>query len=221
MLGNQKPDAARNIRPDENYAREFLQLFTSASCELNPDGTPRGRRRPAAARRSTRRSSRASRNVFTGWKWACAEDSPSGCDFDRTRPTPGTRCVPMQAFHGQQRGTGNGCSTTPGRSEYPACRSGGRAGSRRALDNIFFHPNVGPFIARQLIQKLVASNPSPDYVARVSAVFDDDGSGHRGNLAAVIVRSCSTRKRAPSRRARRQARPWRAPAAAHAALARL
>jgi uncharacterized protein (DUF1800 family) len=55
-----------------------------------------------------------------------------------------------------------------------------------ALDNIFHHPNVGPFIARQLIQRLVTSNPSPAYVARVSAVFDDDGSGQRGNLGAVV-----------------------------------
>ena len=55
-----------------------------------------------------------------------------------------------------------------------------------ALDNVFNHPNVGPFIGRQLIQKLVASNPSPSYVQRISAVFDNDGTGRRGNLAAVV-----------------------------------
>jgi uncharacterized protein (DUF1800 family) len=55
-----------------------------------------------------------------------------------------------------------------------------------ALDNVFNHPNVGPFVTKQLIQKLVASNPSPAYVERVSAVFDDDGEGRRGNLGAVV-----------------------------------
>ena len=55
-----------------------------------------------------------------------------------------------------------------------------------ALDNVFNHPNVGPFIGRQLIEKLVASNPSPAYVQRISAVFDNDGTGRRGNLAAVV-----------------------------------
>ena len=90
-----------------------------------------GRRRPAAAPRSTRRSSRASPNVFTGWKWACAEDSPSGCDFDRTRPTP---AEPGASDAGVRRAAFEGRETAarlPRRAaSIPACRSGGRAGSR-------------------------------------------------------------------------------------------
>ena len=77
--------------------------------------------------------------------------------------------------------------------EYPGARAACSRPVRRrpqdlddALDNIFNHPNVGPFIAQQLIQQLVTSNPSPAYVERVSAVFDDDGTGQRGNLGAVV-----------------------------------
>ena len=78
-------------------------------------------------------------------------------------------------------------------AELPRCRAAvlpaGRTAQQdleAALNNIFNHPNVGPFISRQLIQRLVASNPSRAYVARIAAVFNDDGQGHRGNLGAVV-----------------------------------
>jgi uncharacterized protein (DUF1800 family) len=187
MLGNQKPDSSRNIRPDENYAREFLQLFTVGLVRLNPDGTPQldadGQPLPTFDQEVVEGFA----HVFTGWKWACAEGSPSGCDFDDTRPTPANQVRPMQAFDGQHSRDGKRLLDYSGaqRVSLPA-QQAAEQDLAAALDNVFFHPNVGPFIARQLIQKLVASNPSPDYVARVSVVFDDDGSGNRGNLAAVV-----------------------------------
>lgn len=64
---------------------------------------------------------------------------------------------------------------------------GGVKDLKDALDNVFYHPNVGPFISKQLIQKLVASNPSPEYIGRVAGIFNNDGSGVRGNLRAVIT----------------------------------
>src|SRR5262249_28094785 len=54
------------------------------------------------------------------------------------------------------------------------------------LNELFYHPNVGPFVGKQLIQHLVTSNPSPDYVGRIAAVFNDNGAGVRGDLASVV-----------------------------------
>lgn len=187
MLGNEKPDAARNIRPDENYAREFLQLFTIGLVRLNPDGTPQLDAAGVPVPTFDQATIEGFASVFTGWNWACASDQPAGCDFAGAHATLDNQVQPMLAFEGQH-------ATGPKRLlEYPGAAltslPAGQSPSEdleAALDNVFHHPNVGPFIARQLIQKLVASNPSPAYVGRVAAVFGDDGAGKRGNLAAVV-----------------------------------
>jgi uncharacterized protein (DUF1800 family) len=181
MLGNEKPDSARNIRPDENYARELLQLFTIGLVQLDPDGTPKLDTSNQTIPTYDQAVIEGFAHVFTGWKWACA------CSFSATRATLENQVRPMQAFPEQH---------APGEkrllSYSGAARTSVAAGQTAAqdlggaLDNIFNHPNVGPFITRQLIQKLVASNPSPAYVQRVSAIFADDGTGKRGNLAAVV-----------------------------------
>ncbi len=69
-----------------------------------------------------------------------------------------------------------------------------------ALDNVFNHPNVGPFVCKQLIQRLVAGNPSPAYVQRVAAVFADNGNGVRGDMKAVVTAILLTRRRARTTR---------------------
>ena len=187
MLGNQKANAARNIRPDENYAREFLQLFTVGLVRLNPDGTPQLDAGGQPVPTFDQAVVEGFAYVFTGWKWACAAGSPSRCDFGDTRPTAVNQVRPMQAFAEQHSKEEKHLLDYPGADH--ASLPGGQTAERdlaAALDNVFHHPNVGPFIARQLIQKLVASNPSPDYVERVAAIFDDDGTGQRGNLAAVV-----------------------------------
>ena len=182
MLGNQKPDAARNIRPDENYARELMQLFTIGLVELNPDGSIKtdGAGKPIPT--YDQEIVQGFAHVYTGWTYSGA---PS---FATAFPTI---AEPDPADAGVSRAA---CDGHEAAAQLSRCAS--RASSRQAslpqqdlddaLDNIFNHPNVGPFIAQRLIQHLVTSNPSPQYVERVARKFENDGSGKRGNLAAVV-----------------------------------
>jgi uncharacterized protein (DUF1800 family) len=187
MLGNQKPDSKHNIRPDENYAREFMQLFTVGLVQLNPDGTPQRDALGQPIPTFDQAVIEGFANVFTGWRWACAAGSPANCGFGNSHATVANQVRPMQAFADQHATGAKLVLAYPGaaRTSLPAGQTAAQD-LADALDDVFNHPNVGPFIGRQLIQKLVASNPSPAYVQRVSAVFDDDGTGRRGNLAAVV-----------------------------------
>ena len=187
MLGNQKPNPARNIRPDENYARELMQLFTIGLVQLNPDGTVQRDASSQPIPTYDQAVIEGFAHVFTGWKWACAANSPPGCNFNNTRPTANNQVVPMQAFPDQHATEAKRLLSYPTavKSSLPPNQSPAQD-LADALDNIFNHPNVGPFLARGLIQKLVTSNPSPSYIRRVSGVFDNDGTGRRGNLAAVV-----------------------------------
>jgi uncharacterized protein (DUF1800 family) len=186
MLGNQKPNAARNIRPDENYARELMQLFTIGLVQLNPDGTVARDASNEPIPTYDQDVIEGFAHVFTGWKWACAAGSPASCTFGSARPTTASQVIPMQAFAEQHAPGLKALLAYPGaRSSLPAGQSP-EQDLDAALDNIFNHPNVGPFIGRALIQKLVTSNPSAEYVKRVSGVFNDDGTGKRGNLGAVV-----------------------------------
>ena len=181
MLGNQKPDAANNIRPDENYARELLQLFTVGLVELNADGTVRKGTDGVPLPTYDQSVIEGSANVFTGWNYA------GSATFAQARRTLANQIVPMQAYPEQHSPLAKKLLQYPGATKpnLPAGQSP-QQDLADALDNIFHHPNVGPFISKQLIQKLVTSNPSPGYVARVTAKFNDDGTGKRGNLAAVV-----------------------------------
>lgn len=174
MKGNRKPDREENIQPDENYARELLQLFTIGQVLLNEDGTPKNDSDgvPIAAYDQSTIENFA--RVFTGWhftnavsfKWARNKDYLS----------------PMSAwpeYHDTDskillRGT-----------ELPAGQSA-EMDLQQALNNVFRHPNVGPFISKQLIQRLITSNPSPQYVRDVASVFNKNSSGERGNLGSVV-----------------------------------
>lgn len=175
MLGNQKPDTARNIRPDENYAREVMQLFTIGLVQLNRDGTPKTDAQGIGLPTYDQSIIEGFANVFTGWTYAGATQAT----FTNPRRN---YTAPMQAvafYH----------STGPKKLLNGTTLAGGQTPEQEldaAIDNLFNHPNVGPFIARQLIQRLGASNPSPAYVQRVAQVFDDNGRGVRGDLAAVV-----------------------------------
>jgi uncharacterized protein (DUF1800 family) len=177
MLGNEKPDPARNIRPDENYARELMQLFTIGLVELDVDGTPKLDASGQPVPTYTQPIIEGFAHAYTGWSYAGL------ANFRQPRPTRDNQVVPMQlypAFHDTGPKLMLGGVTIPG----------GRGGAQdldAALDNIFAHPNVGPFVARRLIQRLVTSNPSPDYVRRVAQRFNDNGRGVRGDLAAVVA----------------------------------
>ncbi len=183
MLGNQKPNPALNIRPDENYARETMQLFSIGLVELNVDGTPRlvnSQTVPTYDQSIIEGFA----NVYTGWRYAY----PGVTLFANAgRATLTNQVQPMQAY-ADQHSTGTkkllsyagAAVTTIPAGQTPA------QDLANALDNIFNHPNVGPFISKQLIQKLVTSNPSPAYVARVAGVFNSDSQGRRGNLQSVV-----------------------------------
>lgn len=175
MLRNEKADPSRNVRPDENFAREVLQLFTIGLYELEVDGTVRtsgGQPIPTYDQATVEEFAR----VFTGWTYAGQRswNETNAGFFDKESPM-----VPYEEFHDTgEKKLLNGVVLPAGQSA--------RADMDAALDNIFNHPNVGPFIATHLIQRLVTSNPTSAYVGRIAAVFNNDGSGERGNLAAVV-----------------------------------
>ena len=176
MLGNEKPNPTLNIRPDENYARELMQLFSIGLVELNLDGTEKLDAFGQPIPTYNQAIIEGFAHVYTGWTWA---GSPS---FEQARGTRQNQVVPMElwpAYHD------TGEKLLLNNVTLPAGQTGEQdlAG---ALDNIFEHPNVGPFLAIRLIQRLVTSNPSPGYVRRVATVFNNNGSGVRGDLGAVV-----------------------------------
>ena len=176
MLGNQRPNPARNISPDENYARELMQLFTIGLVELNTDGTVRTDARGRPIPTYDQDIVEGFAHVFTGWKYA------GGANFNRARRNETNQALPMQNY-ADYHATGSKLLLNGVR--LPAGQTG-RQDLEDALDNLFAHANVGPFIAVRLIQRLVTSNPSPAYVSRVAAAFNDNGSGVRGDLGAVV-----------------------------------
>jgi len=177
MLGNQRPDPQRNIRPDENYARELMQLFTIGLVELNLDGTPRLDNMGQPIPTYSQPIIEGFAHAYTGWSYAGAPNLP------QARPTAQNQVLPMQLYATYHD---TGPKLVLGGVTIPANQTGVQD-LDAALDNIFAHPNVGPFIAQRLIQRLTASNPSHDYVRRVAQRFNDNGRGVRGDLAAVVA----------------------------------
>lgn len=193
MLGNQRAVAGTNLRPDENYARELMQLFAIGLVELNLDGSVRRDAAGQPVPTYDQEIIEGFARVFTGWKWACPS-TVTTCTFANTRPqiqpVPGYNQVrPMQLYEAQHEPGAKRVLAYAGATLPNATIPAGQPGAKDlqdALDNLYNHPNVGPFVAKQLIQKLVTSNPSAAYVQRVAARFNDDGSGRRGNLEAVV-----------------------------------
>jgi uncharacterized protein (DUF1800 family) len=176
MVNNDKPNPKTGKGANENYARELLQLFTLGLYQLNSDGTRKldaqGNPIPTYDQETIEELGR----TFTGWTYAPALGSPM-------KPhNPANWTGPMVAYEANHD-TGekillDGARLSAGRSA--------KSDLEDALHLIFNHPNVGPFIGRQLIQHLVTSNPSPAYIERVAKVFEDNGSGARGDLRAVV-----------------------------------
>ena len=174
MLGNEKPDQERNIRPDENYARELMQLFSIGLVELNIDGTPRLNDGQTIATYD-QNSIKGFAHVFTGWTFnGTREDNWYWPEYNVI-----DAMTPVEAFHDKGEKHLLDGLIVPANQDA-------QTDLEMALDNIFNHANVGPFISKQLIQKLVTSNPSPDYVERVALIFNDNGQGTRGDLGAVV-----------------------------------
>lgn len=177
MMGNRKGNDEGTRLPDENYAREIMQLFTIGLVELNIDGTPKLDSNGKTIDTYDQEIIKAFARVFTGW--TCSDnESFGGC-----KRTIGSEANPMIAFDDQHDSAEkillNGAVLPANQTAQEDLKGG--------LDNLFNHPNVGPFIGKQLIQRLVTSNPSPQYVARVARVFNDNGKGVRGDLKAVTA----------------------------------
>ncbi len=174
MKGNRKPAADENIQPDENFAREVLQLFTIGQVLLHDDGTPivdsDGVPLPTYSQATIENFAR----IFTGWHYANADHFLWPQNSDYINPME-----PWEQFHD------TGAKTLLQGVEV-AAGLGARQDLSIALDNIFNHPNVGPFISKQLIQRLITSNPSAQYVSDVTAVFNSNSQGERGSLASTI-----------------------------------
>ena len=174
LAGNAAPKDP-SVHPNQNFARELLQLFTIGTAILNDDGTVQtdlnGSPNPAYDQTTILDLSR----VFTGWNYPPSGDP--GYTFygvDWSAPLVANE---NQHDKGQKQLFGN--VTLPAGQTASQDRA-------MALDAIFAHPNLPPFVSRILIQRLVKSDPSPEYVKRIATVFKDDGRGVRGNLSAVV-----------------------------------
>ena len=192
-LRNRKEDPALNRVPDQNYAREVMQLFSIGLYQLNPGGTLMldGNGQPIETYGPNDIVGLS--RVFTGFSWAGCPSTSTNCFNGSGTQSPNREVMPMQSFpqfHSTSEksflGTTIAANTTPD----PV------GDLNRALDVIAGHANVGPFIGRQLIQRLVKSNPSAAYVGRVAQAFNTGsyqsgaysvGTGQRGDLRATIA----------------------------------
>ncbi|PYT01147.1 MAG: hypothetical protein DMF63_04145 [Acidobacteria bacterium] len=171
-------DMARSTQqnPNENYAREILQLFSVGVDMLNQDGTPQlneqGNRIPSYSQETVNNFTK----VFTGWTFCNGPECPNRVNGVLNYIDP--MAVNPANHDNSQKVLFNGTVLPAGQT--PA------QDLNQALDNIFYHPNVGPFISKLLIQQMVTSNPTPAYVGRVARIFNNNGSGVRGDLKAVI-----------------------------------
>ncbi|MDB6006211.1 MAG: hypothetical protein JWR15_3198, partial [Prosthecobacter sp.] len=188
-LGNQKANAALNLHPDENFAREVMQLFTIGLWQLETDGSRKtypvgnpqaGQFIPTYSNSDITELAR----VFTGLTWS------GSTSFNANNLINGDRLHPMMifdAYHDCGAKTLLGGFSLPART--PSSGGTGSAGTAditAAVTNLFNQPNVGPFVGRLLIQRFVTSNPSHAYIGRVAAKFNDNGSGVRGDMKAFI-----------------------------------
>lgn len=183
---NKKADPAANTFPDENFAREVQQLFSIGLWELEQDGTRTldpmtGQPIPTYTNVHITNFAR----VFTGLSYGPQSET----NFN-VYPNPPKWLVPMRGYdvhHDLAPKTLLRGMTLPARTaSSPDTGAATMLDVNAAIDNLFNHPNVGPFIGRQLIQRMVTSNPSHAYIGRVAAAFADNGSGVRGDMKAVI-----------------------------------
>ena len=185
-IRNQKADAKTGRVPDENFAREVMQLMSIGLYELNADGSQKQVNGAPVATYGQADISGMAR-VFTGWSWACPEWPDNSCFFWGSAngiEDPDRSFKPMLGYpqyHSAEVKSFLGVTISAQSKSDPD------TSLKTALDTLANHANVGPFIGRQLIQRLVTSNPSPAYVAAVAAAFNGGGgAGARGDMKAVI-----------------------------------
>ena len=178
-VGNQKADPSINRYPDENYAREIMQLFTIGLWELNPDGTQKlnGQGQPIPTYTNAEITQLA--RVMTGF-WFGGHTWGGGGWTEQDLATPMTL---RGQYHDFGKKTLLGGYVIPARA---ATDENADRDVRDAVRHLFEHPNTPVFVGRQLIQFLVTDNPSPAYIQRIATVFADNGEGVRGDLKSVV-----------------------------------
>jgi uncharacterized protein (DUF1800 family) len=184
-MGNAKEDPTTGRHPDENFAREIQQLMSIGLYKLNQDGTAQTDANGIPIPTYTISDIQGLAKVFTGYSWYVTDNKIAGTypAFSGAHKDSNSYVKSMVAYPAYHSTSEKSFLGTT----IPASATSNPSGDLKiALDTIFNHPNVGPFIGKQLIQRLVTSNPSPAYVSRVAAVFNNDGTGVRGNLGAVV-----------------------------------
>ena len=179
-VNNDRPDATKGRVPNENYAREIMQLFSIGLEELKADGTPLLDAYGDPIATYDQDDIKQFARVFTGWTYANPDASPI------TKKNG--------VYYGADMGVFPGTATTGHDTDAKTLLNGtvlpaGQTAQKDLADavhNVFVHPNAGPFVSKLLIQRLVTGNPSSAYVGRVAAVFGNNGSGVRGDLKAVV-----------------------------------
>ncbi|MBU2286804.1 MAG: DUF1800 domain-containing protein [Gammaproteobacteria bacterium] len=186
--GNQKENA-QGRQPDENFAREVMQLMTIGLYQLEPDGTVKTAADGTPLYSYNMDDVTNLARVFTGYDLDIRNDEKSGTAGAFT-PPGATYTVENNAWTKRPMAlTASRHSTLEAKflgATVPA-NTEGKAALKIALDTLFNHPNVGPFLCKQLIQRLVTSNPSKAYVKRVSDIFADNGAGVRGDMKSVLA----------------------------------
>ena len=179
-VNNDRPDATKGRVPNENYAREIMQLFSVGLVELKADGSPlldaNNEPIPTYDQDDIKQFAR----VFTGWTYA----NPDGSPITKKNGV----------YYGADMGVFPGTATTGHDTDAKTLLNGatlpaGQTAEKDLADavhNVFVHPNTGPFVSKLLIQRLVTGNPSDPYVGRIAAKFANNGSGVRGDLKAVV-----------------------------------
>jgi uncharacterized protein (DUF1800 family) len=180
--GNRKEDLVTGSQPDENYAREVMQLFTIGLYQLNPGGTETLDGNGNRIETYTQSDVTNLAHVFTGYDWDQSQNVNTTLGDGTVIKSPDYTRLPMKlnaSLHSTLAVSFLGTSI--------AANMDGATALKTALDTLFHHPNVGPFFGRQMIQRLVTSNPRPAYVARVAAAFNNNGAGVRGDLKAIFA----------------------------------
>ena len=189
-LKNQREDESTGRVPDENFARELMQLFSIGLYELNPDGSNRLGTNGRPIETYSPQDISGLAKVMTGWSWDCST-WPSDTCFMWGDPTPdgastGRQYVsamrPYAKYHSRSEKQFLGIRIAP-QPLWPDATGD----LQIALDKLASHPNVGPFIGRQLIQRFVTSNPSSAYISRVTAAFDRSGGSLGQTIKAILL----------------------------------
>ncbi|CAA6808402.1 MAG: FIG01201902: hypothetical protein [uncultured Sulfurovum sp.] len=177
-IGNQKTNEEKGTAPDENYAREIMQLFTIGLKELTIDGTSKldnkGNPIPTYSQEDVVELSK----VFTGWDF---QDAQNDTKYGSTGQNNNSYMSPLEFTEEYHE---FGTKTVLGQT-IPAGLEG-EADIDKAIEILFSNANVAPYISKHLIMRLTSSNPSPSYIARVATVFNNNGSGIKGDLKAVV-----------------------------------